>query len=340
MTTILVDIGRRWIRLGLANEQGALIGEPVKIDTPTESQGLLPAVMRWAAREVPSIDDVSIAIAAPGPFAGDRFDPLGMGNWGFTLRDLERDFPGRSVLVHDVIAGALSILDVEDRGDTTPMIEVTPALRDLSAPRLYIQTGVGLGVSALIPLSNGSILPLSGEGGSATIAPNSSTEQMILEEIRNNRFPDPLGHNFHSAQYLLSAITLPYIYERNGGKKIANSDFIRGLNVKSSKQVTDIYNSSSDEFANEAMEVFAGFLGTFAGDMALTFRSYGGVYIGGPIVPFIRGKALQRFHVNFKGSRGVVLNQMNNIPVFCVGYEYNSLLGLCRLANQSEGVLN
>ncbi len=40
-----------------------------------------------------------------------------------------------------------------------------------------------------------------------------------------------------------------------------------------------------DELAKDALDLFARFLGRFAGDLALTFESSGGVFIAGGIAP-------------------------------------------------------
>ena len=66
------------------------------------------------------------------------------------------------------------------------------------------------------------------------------------------------------------------------------------------------------------MDLFFAFLGTVAGNLALTLGARGGVYIGGGIVPRL-GDAIERsrFRRNFdsKGRLGVYVEQ---IPTFVV----------------------
>jgi glucokinase len=83
----------------------------------------------------------------------------------------------------------------------------------------------------------------------------------------------------------------------------------------------------NDPIAERALGVFAAFLGTFAGDLAMSFRAYDGVYIGGPIVSRLTEEAIHRFHHRFS-ERGKRNHQLKGVPVTLVTNEFNALLGL------------
>ena len=58
-----------------------------------------------------------------------------------------------------------------------------------------------------------------------------------------------------------------------------------GKEVSSAAQVTDLALQANDPLAMEALELFCGFLGSVAGNLALTLGARGGVFIGGGMVP-------------------------------------------------------
>lgn len=55
--------------------------------------------------------------------------------------------------------------------------------------------------------------------------------------------------------------------------------------MSSAAQVTELALQANDALALEALDLFCGFLGSVAGNLALTLGARGGVYLGGGIVP-------------------------------------------------------
>jgi glucokinase len=68
----------------------------------------------------------------------------------------------------------------------------------------------------------------------------------------------------------------------------------------------------------EALDLFCAFLGTVAGNLALTLGAYGGMYIGGGIVPRL-GDAFRRsaFGQRFE-SKGRFAQGLAEIPVYVI----------------------
>ena len=78
--------------------------------------------------------------------------------------------------------------------------------------------------------------------------------------------------------------------------------------------ISNLAAQSRDECCVAAIDQFFGFLGTFAGNLALTFDARGGVYLGGGIVP----RLLERiesssFRERFE-SKGRFRSQLERIP--------------------------
>ena len=58
-----------------------------------------------------------------------------------------------------------------------------------------------------------------------------------------------------------------------------------GKEINTAAQVTELALQAHDALALEALDLFCGFLGNVAGNLALTLGARGGVYIGGGVVP-------------------------------------------------------
>ncbi len=70
--------------------------------------------------------------------------------------------------------------------------------------------------------------------------------------------------------------------------------------------------------ADEALDMFCGFLGSVAGDLALTLGARGGIYIGGGIVPRLGARfQASPFRPRFE-DKGRFQNYLNAIPVWVI----------------------
>lgn len=75
-----------------------------------------------------------------------------------------------------------------------------------------------------------------------------------------------------------------------------------------------------DADCREAVDLFCSFLGTAAGNLALTLGARGGIYIGGGIVPRL-GKAFDRspFRARFEAKGRFSAPYLAAIPVYVIG---------------------
>src|SRR5262249_19601507 len=134
--------------------------------------------------------------------------------------------------------------------------------------------GSGLGVSGLVPSGNGWI-PLTGEGGHATMAAATDRESGVLDQMR--------PHFDHvSAERALSGPGLVNLYNALA--------IITGVPAKgyTAAQITDSAVRAEDPLCVETTTMFCAMLGTIAANLALTLGARGGVYIGGGGVPPLR----------------------------------------------------
>ena len=84
----------------------------------------------------------------------------------------------------------------------------------------------------------------------------------------------------------------------------------------------------ADPCCEETLRIFCGLLGSVAGNLVLTLGAFGGVYIGGGIVPslgsYFEGSA---FRERFE-AKGRFRNQLSQVPAYVVHSSNPTLLGI------------
>ena len=127
--------------------------------------------------------------------------------------------------------------------------------------------GSGLGVACLIDHSERRVV-IASEGGHATLAPTGEQEDHIMAHLRK-RF----GHV--SAERAISGSGLENVYQAIAA--------LEGLEIppRNAAEITKNAFSGECQLARQSLSAFCAFLGSFAGDVALTFGARGGVYIAG-----------------------------------------------------------
>ena len=149
-------------------------------------------------------------------------------------------------------------------------------------------------------------MPLSGEGGHVTLAAQTQREFDVLA-ILQERY----GHV--SAERAVCGAGLVDLY--HALRRLAQRG---GKEVSSAAQVTDLALQSNDALALEALDLFCGFLGSVAGNLALTLGARGGVYLGGGIVPRLGTWFDQSsFRARFE-SKGRFQSYLADIPCWII----------------------
>jgi glucokinase len=161
-------------------------------------------------------------------------------------------------------------------------------------------------VSGLLPDGRGGWIAIEGEGGHVTLAACTPREQSVVQWL-SSRY----GHV--SAERAVCGRGLADIHravqEIDGAKAFVDLD---------AAGVVSAALECEDPQALEALDLFCAFLGTVAGNLALTLGAYGGIYIGGGIVPrlgnvFRRSSFGQRFE-----SKGRFAQGLAEIPVYVI----------------------
>jgi glucokinase len=254
--------------------------------------------------------DCAIGIATP--VIGD-FVKMTNNDWSFSIAALKAQFGfARLVVINDFTALALA-LPALGPGD---LCSVGSGAAIEGAPKALLGAGTGLGVSGLIQDAGGRWVPIAGEGGHVTLAAHDDQEAAIIAYLRAK-----FGHV--SAERVLSGPGLVNLHEALAG--------LSGL-VQARLQPADVLaNAAQDALCAQAVAIFCAFLGSTAGDLALTLGSRGGVYIGGGIAPRILPQLqASRFRERFE-AKGRFQSYLAAIPTaVVVTAQSPALLGVSR----------
>jgi glucokinase len=307
-TTWLVgDIGGTNARFGLVAPDGELLHSRVLADA--DYPGIAEAIEAYLSDRggLPRPRRGAIAIASP--VAGDE---IRMTNhpWTFSISGLKSRLGfQRLEVINDFTAQALALPHLKD-GDRT-VVGDGKALP--TYPIGVLGPGSGLGVSGLI-WSGKKWVPLTGEGGHATMAPFTDRESAVLGAMRHH-----LDHV--SGERVLSGPGLVNLYN-----SLAEVDGVPAKQYTAA-QISDVETGKNDPLCHEATEMFCAMLGTVAGNLALTLGAKGGVYIGGGIVPrlgerFVASQFRERFE-----AKGRFHEYLTTIPTYVVTHRLPAFLG-------------
>jgi glucokinase len=186
------------------------------------------------------------------------------------------------------------------------------------APMAVLGPGTGLGVACLVPGSKEPAV-IAGEGGHATFAAASHREDAVIDYLRRH-----FGHV--SAERLVSGAGLENLYQA-----IAVLDE-REVPSRDAAEITKTALNGTCRTACAALDMFCALLGSFSGNVALTFGARGGVYIAGGIAPRIaefigRSEFRERFE-----EKGRLRPYLEAIPSNVIVHPAAAFMGLKSLA--------
>ena len=204
-----------------------------------------------------------------------------------------------------------------------------PDLRQLGAgravagaPLAVLGPGTGLGLSCYVPAAGGGQV-IASEGGHATLPSTSAREDLVIERLRE-RF----GHV--SCEHAVSGTGLEHLYQAIAA--IADVDVPE-------RRAADITKAALDgtcPTSRTALDLFCAFLGSIAGDVALTLGARGGVFIAGGIAPrIIDFLERSEFRARFE-AKGRSRSYVEGIPTHVILHPEATFVGLQALLQQSR----
>ena len=235
--------------------------------------------------------------------------------WRFHIADLQRELGLRQFhVINDFTATALAIPHLR----ASDLVAVGGGQAQPNSPIAVIGPGTGLGVSAVLPMTDGSLMALESEGGHVTMAAADQREAEILGILRG-RF----GHV--SAERVISGQGLVNLYWA-----VCQSAGIDAADL-SARQIADNARSQSCPQCVQALDLFFAMLGTVAGNLALTVGAKGGLVLAGGILPQMTDALLaSRFRVQFE-AKGRFCPWLTAIPTSLIVHADPAIIGLAGL---------
>ncbi|WP_085297419.1 glucokinase [Cognaticolwellia mytili] len=315
---IIADIGGTNMRVAQTNEQDAIFN--VEIYACADYVGLAEVLSDFITRHQLQGKQISACLAIACPVDKDL---IAMTNlpWQFSQQKLKVQLRLHElVLINDFTAIAHAIPQL----DNSQKIQVGTGHVIADKPISICGPGTGLGVANLVALNHG-WLSLSGEGGHVDFAPIDQQEIKILNFLLTK-------YNHVSYEQLLSGLGLEQIYQ-------ALSFIQNGVASElTAKEITTKGLAKTCELCAETIAQFCRVLGSFAGNLALTLGSYGGVYIAGGIVPrFIEYFESSDFRARFE-AKGRMSGFNQPIATFVVTEEQPGLMGAAAYLKQLNTV--
>ncbi|GAB6847963.1 MULTISPECIES: bifunctional transcriptional regulator/glucokinase [Paraburkholderia] len=318
---LLADIGGTNARFALETGPGDI--SQVMVYPCAEYPGVAEVIKKYLKdTKIGRVNHAAIAIA--NPVDGDQVRMTNH-DWSFSIEATRRALGFDTLLVvNDFTALAMALPGLTD----AQRVQVGGGQRRPNSVIGLLGPGTGLGVSGLIPADDRWIA-LGSEGGHASFSPQDEREDLVLQYARKK-------WSHVSFERVAAGPGIEVIY-----RALAARDKKR---VAASLDTSEVVKRAlqGDELSAEAVECFCGILGTFAGNIAMTLGSLGGIYIGGGVVPrlgefFERSSFRQRFE-----AKGRFETYLANIPTYVITAEYPAFLGVSailaeQLSNRAGG---
>ncbi|MGH8508970.1 MAG: glucokinase [Gammaproteobacteria bacterium] len=305
---LLADIGGSRTRIGILDDRDEIT--TIRVLSNDALPDLVSALHSYLDEEgtQPSIRAGALAVAAP--IVGDRVRMVNR-SWSFSIQAIKEALGWEHIeVVNDFTAIAHSL----PRLEASHRLQIGAGEPQANTPMGVIGPGTGLGVSGIIPYRS-KWVPLASEGGHVTLAPMNDTEAAVLDRLRT-RF----GHV--SAERAVSGPGLVEIYHALAA--LAGD----ATSKPTPADITARALRGEDRYATQAVEMFFCFLGTVAGDLALTLGARGGIYLAGGILPRIaQALAGSRFRERFV-DKGRYRHYLETLPTYLVTHPFPALLGL------------
>ncbi|NVO17040.1 MAG: glucokinase [Rhodoplanes sp.] len=312
---LLADIGGTNARFALMTDRLGAIRHLAVVDFPAAKDAVATFLREDAAGS--RVAGAVLAVAAPVEGERCRFTNS---PWVVDAAELRAAFGMVRVrLVNDFEAVAWSLPRLM-ADDLRPVGGGAPVP---GGPMVVLGPGTGLGVSALVSTPSGFVV-VPTEAGHTTLAATTDREAAIIAELRR-RF----GHV--STERVLSGPGIEALYTT-----IATLD---GILVPSRRpaEITRLAEQGGCPVCRAAVDIFCAMLGSVAGDLALTFRARGGVFVAGGIVPRLGDRfGASEFRARFE-AKGRFASYLAEIPTAVIVHPDVAFLGLQAIAARLQG---
>lgn len=327
---LIADLGGTRARIALASAEAYGYTSEAVYNSEDHASPMQAIEAYLESTDPPSPAAVCLAVAGP---VHDGVAQFLNRDWRVDVGTLRKRFPeARITLVNDFQAVAWSVPLLQPQhckqlGDAALQPdwdgEFTIGL---------IGPGTGLGVSGLMGI-DGRLRALSSEGGHHGFAPETELQLNVLSVLRKqfSRVSDERllsGPGLENIYRAVQEVNGQPVVKRSAAEIFERADAFDG----SDNHGVD---TTPDEHASMACDLFFEILGQVAGNLALTLGAKDGVFLAGGIAIRYPGRLDQSlFRAGFE-NKGRHRGMMETIPTALITHPQPGLLGAAFLAHQS-----
>ncbi len=304
---IIADIGGTNARFALV--ENGVIGR-IQVLSCDNYPRLIDAIHHFLADVPVKPTQGAFAVAT----AVDGSDRVAMTNhpWVFSIREIQQQANLQSLtVINDFMALAYAVpyLSAND------YFQVGHGGVQKNMPIGIIGPGTGLGVAGIV-FADGKPVPMATEGGHVTMAATTQREFDLFEYMKKSKY------SHISAERVVSGKGLVNLYQAISGLDQLN------LPEKTAAEISAAGLQNKCAACVEALDLFCHFLGVAAGNLALTYGAFGGIYIAGGIVPQLGDYfARSRFRESYL-AKGRFKEYLDRIATNVITHPYPGLEGL------------
>jgi len=307
---LVADIGASNARIASVSEQGmqvALLRTREFVDAA--------ALFTQACRELGVTRISGCCVAVAGPVV-DGIGAITNGQLEFSAAALSAQLDADTVVVNDFHALAMALPHLSS-------LQQVGGRAGGEGTRAVLGPGSGLG-AAFSVRQNGRWLVLPSEAGHSDLAPGNMLELEVVG-LLHQQFDRVCWEHVLSGPGLVNLYcAIAAIWGGKPDELTPEQISQRGLNAQ-------------DPVCHQTLELFLGWLGAAAGNLALTLCARGGVYIGGGIVPvlidMVADSPLRRRFEERAGLEDFV----KDIPVYVITEQYPGLVGALACLDSAAG---
>jgi glucokinase len=295
---LVADIGGTNARFSIAQLQPGLVLEHAVSYRVEEFDNICSALIDYVSKLPVSLKPHRAVLAVASAVTSDEIR-FTNSPWSFSISVLQQQLALEKMDVINDFAAVAWALPALQHAELHAIGSVPFA--DVKNPGVYVVLGpgTGLGVAALKTDGNGLHTIIETEGGHISFAPRNESEIKILQLLQKD---------FKRVSYerLLSGDGLVNLYQARSKMLGLHPD------LKTPAEVSTAARDPNAPAASLAAQDFCSILGAFAGDTALMYGAWSGVYLAGGLLPHLmneKGHALFRAAFEDKGRFAYLLEQ-------------------------------
>lgn len=315
---LIADIGGTNIRLALADRACTEKFKEIETYKCADYASLAEVIALYIDSKQLSDTTIDACLAIACPVDTDVISMTNL-PWQFSQQALIKTLNFNSLtMINDYTAIAMAIPLLND----SQKVKIGGGETVADKPIAVCGPGTGLGVANLVPV-NGLWHCFSGEGGHTDFAAVDELDIQILQFLRNIK-------QRVSYEQLLSGYGLEQIYQALCAINQQDTKLLNAKDISTNALVGGCPTCA------QALAQFCKILGSFAGNLALTMNSQGGIYIAGGIVPrFVEYFQNSGFRARFE-TKGRLSHITVQTPTYVITEQQPGLLGAAAFLFQQQ----